>query len=142
LLDELAFSWWAPHTLKQKRHLIKKVKSRYWLKTHKYGVRLPKTVAEALALEKENNNTLWNDAIQKEMKNVKVAFHFLNEEEQVPIGYKQIPCHIIFDVKLDFTRKARFVAGGHKTDPPTSLTYSSVVARDSVRIARLMIWIS
>jgi hypothetical protein len=72
------------------------------------------------------------------MKNVKVAFHFLNEEEQVPMGYKQIPCHIIFDVKMDFTRKARFVAGGHKTDPPTSLTYSSVVARDSVRIAFLV----
>eukprot|EP00978_Attheya_sp_CCMP212_P004652 scaffold10138_cov34-Attheya_sp.AAC.1 len=35
---------------------------------------------------------------------------------------------------MDFTRKARFVAGGHLTDPPASITYSSVVARDSVRI--------
>ena len=34
-----------------------------------------------------------------------------------------------------FTRKARLVAGGHTTDPPSSITYSSVVARDSVRIA-------
>ena len=34
-----------------------------------------------------------------------------------------------------FTRKARLVADGHKTEPPTSMTYSSVVARDSVRIA-------
>ena len=39
---------------------------------------------------------------------------------------------------MDFTRKARFVAGGHKTDPPSSLTYSSVVSRDSVRIAFLI----
>jgi hypothetical protein len=39
---------------------------------------------------------------------------------------------------MDFTRKARFVAGGHKTDPPTSTTYSSVVSRDSVRIAFLL----
>jgi hypothetical protein len=39
---------------------------------------------------------------------------------------------------MDFTRKARFVAGGHKTDPPATLTYSSVVSRDSVRIAFLI----
>ncbi|KAI2502900.1 Reverse transcriptase (RNA-dependent DNA polymerase) [Fragilaria crotonensis] len=36
----------------------------------------------------------------------------------------------------NFRRKARFVAGGHTTEVPESLiTYSSVVSRDSVRIA-------
>ena len=35
----------------------------------------------------------------------------------------------------NFRRKARMVAGGHVTDVPHSLTYSSVVSRDSVRIA-------
>ncbi|KAL7529743.1 hypothetical protein ACHAXR_003131, partial [Thalassiosira sp. AJA248-18] len=39
---------------------------------------------------------------------------------------------------MDFTRKARFVAGGHTTDTPTSLTFSSVVSRDSVKIAFLI----
>jgi hypothetical protein len=43
-----------------------------------------------------------------------------------------------FRCEMDFTRKARYVAGGHMTDPPTSLTYSSVVSRDSVRIAFLL----
>jgi hypothetical protein len=38
----------------------------------------------------------------------------------------------------DFTRKARFVAGGHQTKPPPSITYSSVVSRDSVRLAFLI----
>jgi hypothetical protein len=42
------------------------------------------------------------------------------------IGFQEIKCHIIFDVKMDFTRKARFVAGGHLTQPATSSTYSSV----------------
>jgi hypothetical protein len=42
---------------------------------------------------------------------------------------------MIFDVKMDLTRKDRFVAGGHTTDTPASMTYSSVVSRDSVRIA-------
>ena len=37
-----------------------------------------------------------------------------------------------------FTRKARFLAGGHTTSPPSSSTYSSVVSRDSVRIAFLI----
>ena len=35
----------------------------------------------------------------------------------------------------NFRRKARLVADGHKTSTPPSITYSSVVSRDSVRIA-------
>jgi len=52
-------------------------------------------------------------------------------------GYSHCSTHMIFDIKMDgaFTRKARLVADGHKTRPPTSITYSSVVSRDSVRIA-------
>ena len=49
-------------------------------------------------------------------------------------GYQKITCHLIFDVKMDFTREAKFVAGGHLTDPPESITYSSVVSRETVRI--------
>jgi Reverse transcriptase (RNA-dependent DNA polymerase) len=46
---------------------------------------------------------------------------------------------MIFDIKIEgFVRKARFVAGGHTTDVPESLTYSSVVSRDSVRMAFLL----
>jgi hypothetical protein len=45
---------------------------------------------------------------------------------------------MIFDVKCDLTRKARFVAGGHWTEASTQLTYSSVVTRDSVHIAFLI----
>ena len=47
---------------------------------------------------------------------------------------------MIFDVKMgeNFRRKARMVAGGHMTTTPASLTYSSVVSRDSVRIAFLI----
>jgi len=39
---------------------------------------------------------------------------------------------------MDFTRKARYVAGGHMTDPLSTLTYSSVVSRDSIRIAFML----
>jgi hypothetical protein len=45
---------------------------------------------------------------------------------------------MIFDIKMDFTRKARLVAGVHLTDPPSCLTFSSVVSRESVIIAFLI----
>ena len=35
-------------------------------------------------------------------------------------------------------RKAQFVAGGHMTEPPASITYSSVVSCDSMRLAFLL----
>jgi hypothetical protein len=58
------------------------------------------------------------------MKNVEIAFEFLQPDQAVPIGYQKIPLHFVFDVKMDFTRKACLVAGGHMTDPPSSIAYS------------------
>ena len=57
--------------------------------------------------------------------------------QQLPCGFQEIKCHMIFDVKIgeNFRRKACLVAGGHTTDAPATLTYSSVISRDSVRIA-------
>jgi hypothetical protein len=81
-----------------------------------------------MKLDKENDNTLWQDAARKEMNNAIVAFNIFNGEESVPPTYQEIRCHMIFDVKMeDFRRKARFVAGGHKTDTPHAMTYASVV---------------
>ena len=62
----------------------------------------------------------------------------LRQDKTVYVGFQEIACHMIFDVKMDLTRKARFVAGGHMTEPPASITYSSVVSRDSVRLAFLI----
>jgi hypothetical protein len=53
-------------------------------------------------------------------------------------GYKCIPGHIVWDVKRDFTRKVRYVAGGHWTNPPKALTYLSVVSRESMGVAMLV----
>ena len=126
----------------EKRNLfVGKVKSRYLDTTHKFGIRLPHSVDEAIKLDKVNKNTMWQDAIAKEMVHVRPAFKpfigSVQEAKSKPVGYQQIRCHMIFDIKLDFTRKARYVAGGHTTSAPTSMTYSSVVARDSVRLVLL-----
>ena len=43
---------------------------------------------------------------------------------------------MIYDVKMeDYRRKAQLVAGGHMTETPKCMTYSSVVERETVRIA-------
>ena len=57
--------------------------------------------------------------------------------EELPPGYQEVSCHIIFDIKMgdNFLRKSRMVAGGHNTTTPSSFTYSSVVSWDSVCIA-------
>jgi hypothetical protein len=61
-------------------------------------------------------------------------------EGKVPqfIAFQEIGCHIVFDIKMDFTWKARFVAGGHTTTAPISMTYLSVVSRDSIWLAFLI----
>ena len=89
---------------------------------------------EALRIDERTGTDFWRRAIEQEMKNVLPAFEFV-DDDVVPKFYKHIDCHMIFDVKMDLTRKARFVAGGHQTDPPKESTYSSVVSRDSIRIA-------
>ena len=104
----------------------------------KFGVEVPTNVKEAMLLDEKNGNHLWEEAIKKEMKNARVAFQLLEREDKPPPGYKRITCHLIFDVNFDLTRKARYVAGGHLTDPPSSLTYASVVTRDSVRLGFLI----
>ena len=75
-------------------------------------------VKDALKLDEDIRTSSWMDAIKKEMKNVRIAFKFLERGEKGPLGYQKVPCHLIFDVKMDFMQKARFVAGGHVTKLP------------------------
>ena len=139
IAEEPAFAWWVSYTLKKRNRVIAKVKSKYWIRTHKFGIKIPKTVEEARRFDAENGNTFWWDAILKEMKNVRPAFEVWEKSAgDIPPGFQQIKCHLIFDIKMgeNFRRKARFVAGGHTTEVPDSIiTYSSLVSRDSVRIA-------
>ena len=135
---EPAFDWWVSDVLRRRRRLIKGAQSRHRRTGFKFGVPLPLSIRDAMQLDREAGNTLWMDALRKEMGAVMVAFEVQPEGTSHVPGYKRIPGHIVWDVKMDFTRKARYVAGGHKTDPPKALTYSSVVSRESVRIALLL----
>ena len=65
----------------------------------------------------------------------KSAFEEYDGDPNSLIGcYTQITGHLVFDVKLgkNFRRKARYCADGHKTKASASVTYSTVVSRDSI----------
>jgi hypothetical protein len=91
-------------------------------KKQKFGITIPQSVEEALRIDKEMNTTYWADAIAKEMKNNRIAFEFINENESVPHGYKYIRCHMNFEVKMDFTRKGPF-RSRRTHDGPTTFPY-------------------
>jgi len=70
------------------------------------------------------------------MKEVCIAFNILPDGHVALNGYQKIPCHMIFDIIMeDFRRKARLVAGGHRTEAPATITYASVVSWETVRLA-------
>jgi hypothetical protein len=68
--DEPAFNWWVHSVLKKRDRiisLVQKCQTRYLKRTTKFVIELPKTVQQALELDRKNGNTLWADAIAKEM---------------------------------------------------------------------------
>ena len=135
LEDEVAFQWWVPYTLRKKARIIAAVKSRVKRKTHKYGIEIPQSVEDAFRIDRENGNNMWQQALALEMNSIGVAISFIRDGAVTPPGLTKTSGHVIFDVKMDFRRKARWVLDGHKTPEPTTANYAGVVSRESVRIA-------
>jgi hypothetical protein len=71
---------------------------------YKFGVNVPKSVRQAQEYDTGNGNTLWSEAIQKEMKQLKDfdTFEVLGEGDKPPEGYTFVPLHWVFDVKFDW----------------------------------------
>ena len=76
-------------------------------------------------------------ALAKEMYNIGVAFEILAEGKPAPRGWHKVMGHLVWDVKIDFTHKARWVLDEHKTPDAEGSTYAGVVSRESVRIVFL-----
>ena len=106
----------------------------------KFGIDIPGTVKEAVSLDEANGNTLLQDAIKLNMNNSCIAFKLCKKIDKAPggVGHTENNCYIIFYLKIDMTRKARFAANDHLTDVPTYMTYSNIVSRDTVHIGFLM----
>ena len=121
--------------LKKRDSIIASVRSRIARKTHKYGIEIPTSWKHATEINVRNKNCLWQDALAKEMKNLGVAFDVLEAHENVPVGLTKASGHLVWDVMMDFTQKARWVKDGHRTEDPLGTSYAGVVSRDSVRIS-------
>jgi hypothetical protein len=97
-----AFNWWVHHVLRKRNQIISavaKYSARFLKRTHKFGIEIPRTVKEALELDRHNGNTLWADAIAKEMAKVRKAFDILPDGKTAPVGYQKIPCHMVLTLK-------------------------------------------
>jgi hypothetical protein len=70
IADQPAFAWWVKHILQKQERIIQNVKTRYWKHTQKYGVELPKSVKQALAIDRNTGTSFWKGAIDKEMQKV------------------------------------------------------------------------
>jgi hypothetical protein len=126
-----------PYTLRKRDVIISAMKSCCNKRkvTHKYGLEVPTSIEHVCLLDEKNGDKYWRDALSNEMKNVGIAFQVLGEGQHEPVGWAKVTGHIIFDVKMDFTRKARWILDGHKTPNPIGSTYAGVVSWESVRIA-------
>ena len=129
---EPAFEWWVPHTLKKRQVILSALKKRIRKTTHKYGIEIPTSVDHAFELDRKNGNNLWKDALEMEMYNIGAAFEILEDGKTAPAGYTKVSGHLIWSVKMEFSRKARWVLDGLKTPDPVGSKYAGVVSRESV----------
>jgi Reverse transcriptase (RNA-dependent DNA polymerase) len=103
---------------------------------YQFGFRVPRSPKEAIEIDKENGNTLWQDAMSLETSQLQEyeTFHDLGKNAPAPLGYRKIRVHFVFAVKHDGRHKARLVADGHLTAVPLDSVYSGVVTLRSLRL--------
>ena len=116
---EPAFCWWVPYTLRKRDVIVAAVGARIQKTTHKYGVEIPKDIHHAQELDKRNENTMWMDALAKEMFNVGIAFEVLEDKKSAPPGWSKVTGHLMWDVKMDFTQKVKSVLDDQKLQTPS-----------------------
>jgi len=109
--DEPVFAWWVPYDMRKRDIIVSMLKSRVRWTTHKYGIEMPAPgrdiIQNANDLDHKNGDTCWMDSLAKEMRNLNIAFEYLELGEKAPPGWFIASGHIVFDVKMDFMRKAR-----------------------------------
>ena len=49
--EEPEFAWRIPHVLRKRNRIVAKVKSKYWICTHKFGIKVRKSVTEAITID-------------------------------------------------------------------------------------------
>ena len=104
-------------------------------KVFKFGVEVPRTLKEAMLLDKLNGNELCSKATDKEINELleHKTFGIHETRDTIPSDFRFVPVQFVFDNKFDGRRKGRLVACGNLTNPDISDIYSGVVSIESVR---------
>ena len=86
--------------------IITKIKVKYWITSHKFGIQVHKTVDEAYKIDHQTGTNFWGKAIKKDVANVCVTFEVLYvvttdqmRYGKVKQGFKYVRTHIILILK-------------------------------------------
>ena len=109
-------------------------------KQFKYDVQVPNTVADALALNKINENTYWEDVIKLEIPILGSldCWEFRQNDNIPGNDYQKTILHIVFKVKQDLRHKARLAASSHLVELLDNDVYASNVKGISVKILHII----
>ena len=129
-----------PRALKKK--ISKNARNQRKEMREKFGIKIPNNTREALLLDRMNGDNKWAEAIKKEMDALDQLGVFQYHDPGVKFarseGWQYAPMRMIFDIKHDLRRKARFVVGGHVIDSSEHMTYSSTIKDISVKLMMLI----
>jgi hypothetical protein len=87
---EPAFAWWVNFVTRKRERIIAKLQKKYWRTDYKFGVRLPKSVDEALQVSvayKAKEGVRPDDVRNGKVADMK--------------GFQEIKCHIVFSCFVD-----------------------------------------
>ena len=76
------------------------------------------SVYHASKIDKQNKDTLLRYLICKEMHNFRMNFEILDRDRHVLVEWKKVTGHIVFEVNMNFTRKAFWLLDGQRTEDP------------------------
>ncbi len=107
---------------------------------YNFGVKVPRSIAEAYKFDKENGNNLWSEAIETEKDQLLDynTFKDMGFNTKPSEDYLKISLQWVFAVKHDGRRKARCIAQGNRTPEAKDSSYSGVVSLRSLRIVMML----
>ena len=109
-------------------------------RTFKYGFEVPKSWKDILRIDKAAGNTLWQDAVKKEVGALiqHQCFDFRSPDYKPSKDYQFCRLHFVYEIKTDLRHKARLVCDGSHVDPRGLSTRATVVKGISVRLLDLI----
>jgi hypothetical protein len=100
--------------------------------THKFGIRLPKTVEEALDIDKATDTDFWRKAVNKEMAKVKIAWKTNDGLMPQQARQGQVPDLIAFGCHTIFLM-SRWTSRGRLNSLPEAIAYHVTELNDVLK---------